>query len=570
VVAVQSNREVLSSLIRIAILSDTFRKPPQPKPLPETDLEVVPGPAADILVVDDNKANLVAIEAALGELGRRLVKVQSGREALRQLLMRDFALIILDVQMPGMDGFDTARLIRNRERNRHVPIIFITAYSSNDDEILEGYRLGASDFLFKPIVPEVLTAKARVFVELQERTTEVKQQALRLRELERLEMERRISLEREHWESEVLRQENRNKDEFLAVLAHELRNPLSPIVTGLDLIQTYGIKHDGLQQIREIMGRQANHLVRLIDDLLDMARISSGKINLQIDCINLVEVAKQAVASVENLIGQHKHTLKIDDSSAALLVNGDAVRLTQVIANLLNNAARYTPDGGRIELGWAQDGNEAVIRVTDNGKGISPHMLDRIFDRFVQEEGHARGLGLGLTLVRHLITMHGGMVRAYSEGPGKGSEFVVRIPLSEARAETDKRKDRLVVPESSPLSIVLIEDEADIRVSVKALLESWGHKVKTATNGDHGMKLIFQYKPDAAIIDIAMPGIDGYSVARQVRTYPEHKDTRLVAMTGFGRDQDRQRSFQAGFDNHITKPARPEDLKWALRSKHNG
>lgn len=553
----------------MAALSDTRRILEKPSTLEEPEFHADPDSVADILVVDDNKANLVAIEAALGELGRRLVKVQSGRDALRQLLMRDFALIILDVQMPGMDGFETARLIRRRERNRHVPIIFITAYNRNDEEILQGYRLGASDFLFKPIVPEVLTAKAKVFVDLQQRTIEVRQQAHRLRELERLEMERRISLEREHWESEVLRQENRNKDEFLAVLAHELRNPLSPLVTGLDLIRTFNIQHDGLNQIREIMERQVSHLIRLIDDLLDMARISSGKINLQIGCVSLADVIKQAVASVESLVNQSGHTLVVNEPEQPLLVAADSVRLTQVIANLLNNAVRYTSSGGRIRLDWMQDGGDAVIRVADNGKGISEHMLDRIFDRFVQEEnlGYSRGLGLGLTLVRHLVIMHGGTVRAHSEGPGKGSEFVVRLPLAEGSAETDGQPKRVAAPDSPPLDIVLIEDEADIRISVKALLESWGHKVRTATNGEHGMKLIFQYKPDVAIIDIAMPGLDGYSVARHVRARPECRDIRLVAMTGFGRDQDRQRSFQAGFDNHITKPARPEDLKWALRSR---
>jgi two-component system, sensor histidine kinase len=550
-------------------LSDIRRILEKPSTPEEPEFHADPDSAADILVVDDNRANLVAIEAALGELGRRLVKAQSGQEALRQLLTRDFALIILDVQMPGMDGFETARLIRSRERNRHVPIIFITAYNRNDEEILQGYRLGASDFLFKPIVPEVLTAKARVFVELQQRTTEVRQQAHRLRELERLEMERRISLEREHWESEVLRQENRNKDEFLAVLAHELRNPLSPLVTGLDLIRTYGIQHDGLNQIREIMERQVKHLIRLIDDLLDIARISSGKINLQIGCVDVSDVMRQAIASMESLISQNGHTLTVNAPEEPVPVAADAVRLTQVIANLLNNAARYTSKGGRIELSWAQDGAEAAIRVADNGKGISEHMLDRIFDRFVQEEnlGYSRGLGLGLTLVRHLVTMHGGTVRAYSEGPGKGSEFVVRLPLAEGVVAADGQPKLVAAPDVPPLNIVLIEDEADIRVSVKALLESWGHKVRTAVNGEHGMKLIFQYKPEVAIIDIAMPGLDGYTVARHVRANSECRDIRLVAMTGFGRDQDRQRSFQAGFDNHITKPARPEDLKWALRSR---
>ena len=528
-------------------------------------------PAADILVVDDNAANLAAIEVALGDLGRRLIKAESGQEALRHLLSHDFALILLDVQMPGMDGFETARMIRARSRTRHVPIIFVTAYSRDDDEILQGYELGAVDFLFKPIVPQVLHAKARVFCDLQERTAVIRSQAQRLRELERREMERKLAMERERWESERLREENRRKDEFLAVLAHELRNPLSPIVTGIDLIDAYGIEHDGLRQIRESMSRQVHHLIRLVDDLLDISRISSGKINLQVERANLAEVIKQAVDSVHALVAENEHQLSIAGEEQQICVHADPVRLTQVIANLLNNAARYTPRGGHIRLSWSADGDDAVIRVADDGKGISSDMLERIFERFVQEDGHARGLGLGLALVHRLVEMHGGRVRAYSPGRGKGSEFVVRIPMvppghrGTADADVDDNQ-----ADSRPMRIVLVEDESDIRFSVKALLESWGHEVKTAADGVRGVNLIFDSKPDAAIIDIAMPGIDGYTVARRVREEFGEHGVRLIAMTGFGRDEDRARALKAGFDSHITKPARPDQLRQALRSSIHG
>ncbi|HET7569935.1 MAG TPA: response regulator [Gammaproteobacteria bacterium] len=522
-------------------------------------------PSADILVVDDNKPNLAAIEVALGDMGRHLVKAESGQAALRELLTRDFALIILDVQMPGMDGFETARLIRNRKRTRHVPIIFVTAYTRNDAEILKGYRLGAVDFMFKPIVPEVLRAKARVFVELQERTAEVQHQAQRLRELERRESLRQIAIERERWKAETARRENRQKDEFLAVLAHELRNPLSPIVTGIQLLETYGKDNAGVCRVRGMMDRQARHLMRLIDDLLDVARITSGKINVEIGRVNLAEAAEQAADSVAELIAEKHHTLTVTPPDEALTVAADPVRLTQIIANLLNNAARYTDDGGKIELTWLRDGDEALIRVSDNGQGISPEMLERIFEQFVQEDSRGRGLGLGLALVQRLVAMHGGRVRAASDGHGRGSEFSVWIPLAEpAVAEDGAVSPAAATGKCAPLNIVLVEDEADIRDSIQALLEDWGHHVDTAADGSDGAMLIARCKPDVAIVDIAMPGLDGYAVARQVRRDPGGERIRLIAMTGFGRDHDRRRALQAGFDQHLTKPARPEELQQAL------
>jgi signal transduction histidine kinase len=525
-------------------------------------------------VVDDDAGNLAAIEVALGDLGHRLVKARSGAEALRYLLVQDFALILLDVNMPGMDGFETARVIRGRERSRHVPIIFVTAYNRDDTDILTGYSLGAVDFLFKPIVPEVLRAKAAVFVELSARTAEVAQQADRLRALERREGERRLQEERQRWEAESLREENRRKDEFLAVLAHELRNPLSPMVTGLELIKCYDLEHPGLERVRQSMERQVHHLIRLVDDLLDVSRISRGKINLRREPVQLEMVLQQAVESTRPTIEERGHHLEVEPCPDSLWLHGDPVRLTQVVANLLQNAARYTDSGGRIRLSCGRDADDAVVRVADNGRGIVPEMLGRVFEMFVQAENGGGGLGLGLTLVQRLVELHGGRVRAFSEGPGRGSEFLVRLPLLEHDlpvAEASPAEERSGgEPNGTPLRIVVVEDQDDARLAMHDLLAGWGHQVVLAADGIEGVERILASRPDVALVDIAMPGLDGYSVARRVRSQLGAQAPRLVALTGFGREEDRERAHRAGFDSHLTKPATPKDLRRVLRSYTDG
>ncbi len=536
------------------------------------------GAPPDILVVDDDPGNLAAIEAALGDLGRNLVKAASGAEALRHLLAKDFALILLDVNMPGMDGFETARVIRERPRSRHVPIIFVTAYNREDTElILRGYSLGAVDFLFKPIVAEVLRAKAAVFVELQNRAAALQRQAEVLRAMERREHERRLDEERQVWESQALREENQRKDEFLAVLAHELRNPLSPLVTGLELIKAYNIQHDGLDRVRKSMERQVRHLIRLVDDLLDVSRISRGKINLRLEPIELGRVLHQALESVEPLVAERQHELVVELCDDDLVLYADQVRLTQVVANLLHNAARYTEPNGRIEVSCGRDGGQAVLRVADNGRGIAPQMLDRIFDIFVQEREGGGGLGLGLTLVHRLVQLHGGAVRAYSEGVDHGSEFIVRLPLMEARAGASAPPPAVREDEENgdatarrPLRIVVVDDQDDVRESMQALLEGWGHRVQSAADGKSAIELIVSTRPEVAIVDIGMPGLDGYAVARRVRAELAGQSPRLVALTGYGREEDREKARRAGFDSHLTKPASPKELRRALRSDTDG
>ena len=538
--------------------------------------------AADILVVDDSQANLIAIEAALGDLGAQVVRAQSGGEALRLLLERDFALVLLDVKMPSMDGFETARMIRARRRSRHTPIVFITAYGRDDREVTAAYALGAVDFLFKPIAPEVLRAKATVFVELQARTAEVARQAEQIREHERREHEREMDRERERWAAEALRRQmeqlaeaDRYKDRFLAMLGHELRNPLASITTGLELMRMTLAEHPPaddahqLQHTQAIVERQTRHLARLVDDLLDLARIRSGKIELRKSEVLLHELVEQAVHSSRPLVERHQHELVLELPEQPVQLSGDPVRLVQVLANLLNNAARYTPAKGKITVRAARKGDSVEIRVIDNGRGMSAEFLPHAFDAFRQEsEQPDHGLGLGLALAQQIVALHDGSVSAHSDGMGHGSELVVALPLgvSSEHKPLPPRVRKTTPPRiaSRALTITLIDDSEDVRELMAELLRSWGHQVSVACDGESGVELTLRTRPDVAFVDIGLPLLDGYGVATRLRKEAGPKVPRLIAMTGFGRESDKQRAHEVGFDLHIVKPASIEALKQAL------
>jgi signal transduction histidine kinase len=530
---------------------------------------------ADILVVDDNAANLVAIQAALGDFTGGVVRAQSGTEALGLLLDSDFALILLDVKMPSMDGFETARMIRSRKRSRHTPIIFITAHGRDDQDILAAYELGAVDFMFKPLVAEVLRAKVSVFVELQRRSTELALQANLLREAERREHEGALVEERRRWEADSLRRQmeeleaaDRRKDEFLAFLGHELRNPLTPIVAGLELVRAKlgPNAEQSLLATTKTMQRQARHLTRLVDDLLDISRINSGKIELRSGLTTVQDVVEQAITTSRPLIDERRHELVVEMPRQGLVVRGDAVRLIQAVANLLNNAARYTDPGGRIRVSTVEHDGIAEIHIVDNGHGIARAFLPRIFEMFVQErDSTAGGLGLGLSLASRLVGMHGGSISAFSEGPGAGSEFVVRIPV-EANVEPSDVVSSTRPPPATPKSLViaLVDDNPDVRDMMQQLLSMWGHQVQAADRGEAGIELILRIKPQVAFVDIGLPDLDGYAVAARIRSEHVGSPIRLIAMTGFGRDSDRKRAHQAGFDLHLPKPADIDSLKRAL------
>jgi two-component system, sensor histidine kinase len=533
---------------------------------------VMVGHGRDILVVDDNQTNLIAIEAALQPLGRKLVLAHSGIEALARLLEQDFALIILDVAMPGLDGFETAKLVRSRERSRATPIIFITGLSWQDDAVLRGYELGAFDFLVKPIRAEVLRAKALVFVQLQERTLQLQEKAQELAEEQRRTHERELVAQRKKFEAEVMEQKmaqlaeiDRRKDEFLAILSHELRNPLQPLQTAVEVLE-----HDPdapvPARVRGIIRRQVHHITRLVDDLLDISRLNAGKLELRREPVDLEAIVEEAVQACRGGIDNRRHIVERAAAGGAV-VFGDPIRLVQVVTNLINNAVKYTEAGGRIRIETGTDDGSGFIRITDNGKGINDTLLPSIFDMFVQERttpDGAGGLGLGLGLVKRLIEMHGGTVKASSAGSGKGSTFEIRMSLADGKVlEQFKGHKIQSVPQERPLRTLVCDDAPDLRDLVADLLRLRGHEVVVVEDGPAAIDAICNDRLDVALIDIGLPEMDGYEVARRIRRQAL-KQPRLIAMTGYGQASDRAAAFEAGFDAHIVKPASADKILRAL------
>jgi PAS domain S-box-containing protein len=487
----------------------------------------------NILVVDDQPANLMAMEAVLSELGENLVFAGSGEEAVELGATQDYAAILLDVRMPTMSGFDAARVLRSMPRTRTTPIIFVTAFSAGDIDVEEAYGLGGIDFLSKPIVPTVLKAKVRFFGELHRRTAELARERAFLaavldavedgivacdaegrltlfnrasRELHAASADQSLTVE--GWsmryklfkadgftplptheiplvralggervrDAEIvvapeagpprhmrasasplyeeggrslgavvsmhdvsaerqaasLAQTDRRKDEFLATLAHELRNPLAPLRNGLELLKALHDKPAESEKARAMMERQLGHMVHLVDDLLDAARITRGSIELKRERVDLRSVVERAIETSTPLIQSAQHQLHVDVPADAVWVDVDALRMAQVFSNLLNNAAKYTDMGGRIEVALRTEGPDALVRVSDNGVGIPSAALPTVFELFQQvpgsEEKSQGGLGIGLSVVRRLVELHGGSVMATSEAPGKGSSFVIRLP----------------------------------------------------------------------------------------------------------------------------------------------
>jgi signal transduction histidine kinase/CheY-like chemotaxis protein len=713
-----------------------------------------------VLAVDDDEKNLRAIAALLGEVPAEIVLARSGEEALRRLLQADFAAIVLDVQMPGLSGFETAALIRERERTRRTPIIFLTAHARTEGDLLRGYALGAVDFLTKPVLPaEVLREKVSWFVAarraalLLERERERAQAAeLRAHEREveeakrrgenealRSEMERhraladglnrakerlsvlsamsselvmsrsplevlprqlralsehlgleafllhvadadgalapcahagiaaealeevgrlppeavpflvaaerrapaitgddpgdaregpalrllglgaaashplvaddrlvgvltfgtrgRSRIERDELEVlevtadqvamaldrarliDALRQRaadlaeaDRRKDEFLAMLAHELRNPLAPILSGIEILGEESATEEARRRALEAAGRQVRHLARLVDDLVDVSRIRTGKVELRRQRVELARVVQDAATAVEPLFRAQRQELLLEVADDRVTLDADPVRLTQAVENLLHNAAKYTDPGGHVRLAVRHDGAEVIVRVEDDGIGIAPELLPRVFDIFVQGKqppNRARGgLGLGLALVRSLVELHGGTVRAESAGPGKGSAFELRLPARPATDAPSVAAVRQTNGHEGPLCIAVIEDNADVRETLRQLLELRGHEVVEAEDGQRGIELVLSRRPDVALVDIGLPGVDGYEVASRVRAASA---TRLVALTGYGGAEDRNRAVSAGFDAHLVKPVDLDALSRVLeRFAHGG
>jgi signal transduction histidine kinase/CheY-like chemotaxis protein len=388
------------------------------------------------------------------------------------------------------------------------------------------------------------------------------------------ELAERIRLETDlRQQSEQLREQarqladvDRRKDEFLAMLAHELRNPLAPMLNAVEIMRARPNRSVG-QRVREVMVRQVRHMARLVDDLLDVSRITRGKAELRIEQAVLQTIVERAVETARPLIESREHALSVALPSEPLPLEADPTRLEQVLVNLLNNAAKYTDRGGRIQVEVEREASEAVVRVRDTGIGIAPELLPHVFDLFTQAEqsldrAHG-GLGIGLALVERLVTMHGGRVEAHSDGSGHGSEFIVHLQLLENPPREEFPLEE-VTDSGRRLRVLVVEDNVDAAQTLGDLLDLWGHQVQVVYEGHTALEVALQVLPEAVLLDIGLPGMDGYEVARRLREQPSLQHVLLVALTGYGQEADRRRSQEAGFDHHLVKPVDPEEMRLLL------
>ncbi|HEX3062338.1 MAG TPA: ATP-binding protein [Usitatibacter sp.] len=366
--------------------------------------------------------------------------------------------------------------------------------------------------------------------------------------------------------AQELRDADQRKDEFLATLAHELRNPLAPLRNALEILRMKNVDPASGEKARQMMQRQLAQMVRLVDDLLDVSRITTGKLAVRREPLALQAAVQDAIETVRPLMESRRHELDVSLPAEPLMVLGDRTRLAQVFSNLLNNAAKYTESGGRVWLSLEAQGGEAVLRVRDSGIGLDPHALSTIFDMFVQVdrslERTQAGLGVGLTLAKRLVTLHGGTIAGRSDGGGLGSEFEVRLPLATAAVagEGAQAPEAAAAVAARRLRILVADDNVDAATSFAALLAARGHEVRVAHDGAQALAIARSFEPDVAFLDIGMPRVQGYEVARRMREEEATRRTLLVALTGWGRDDDRQRASEAGFDRHLVKPPDPEEI----------
>lgn len=372
---------------------------------------------------------------------------------------------------------------------------------------------------------------------------------------------------------------DRSKDEFLATLAHELRNPLAPIRNAVELLRRVTPTSSEIERVQEIISRQVRHMTRMIDDLLDVSRITMGRIVLHRERVRLDVLLQQAVEAARPAIEAARHELTVSQPATPVEVDVDPTRMSQVIVNLLDNAAKYTVPGGRIWLSAWREGDEVVVSVRDTGEGIALQLLPRVFDLFIQGdstlERRQGGLGIGLTLVDRLVKLHGGSVEARSPGPGQGSEFLVRLPVASSAPADDPMHDPPRQAEASPGArhgrrILVADDNVDAAESLSLLLQASGHEIRTVYDGAAAVEEVQRFRPDVVFLDIGMPRMNGYDAARAIRALPGGRDVVLIAITGWGQAEDRRKAAEAGFDHHLTKPADPEVLHRLLEEVGTG
>ncbi len=553
---------------------------------------------ARVLIVDDLPEKLLVYTTVLEDLDAELVVARSGTEALKRVLHDDFAVILLDVNMPGMDGLETASLVRNYKRSERTPIIFITAYA-DEMQTSRGYELGAVDYILSPVIPEVLRSKVRVFIDLYrahaelarsyqaleqrvaERTRELQQSNERLQaeivERRRAESDREALLTRE----QVLRAEaeelSRLKDEFLATMSHELRTPLNAIFGWITLLRTRRLDGPTEERALETIERNARAQKRLIEDLLDVSRVVTGKVTLE---LAVVDPRRIIEASIETMLpaAQAKGIALVPRLDAEVgILRGDSARLQQIVCNLLSNAIKFTPMAGRVEILLSRREGEAEITVRDSGQGIKPEFLPYVFDRFRQEDGSISrrhgGLGLGLAIVRYLVELHGGTVCAASDGEGQGATFTVRVPIRQSGPERSPEPLPAApgasgAPRLSGVHVLVVDDDPGAREVIARILQSLGARVTLAGSGPAALTLLFERKPHVLVADLGMPEMDGYALIEQIRALDPNLGGRVpaVAVTAYASAQDRLRALHAGYQNHIAKPVEPEELAAVITS----
>jgi len=548
-------------------------------------------PASDdervnILLVDDEPRNLTVLESILDDPGYRLVRAESGDKALLALVNLEIAVIVLDIHMPGgMSGFELAQMIKRRPKTASIPIIFLTAHYSEDRHVLEGYETGAVDYLHKPVNALIFRSKVAVFAELYRKTREsaranraltaevaerrrIQEQMQELyNQLELRVAERTAELVAanralEQMQSE-LREANQRKDQFLAMLGHELRNPLAPIRNAIAILKGGDADPDTFKWCLDAIDRQADHLTRLVDDLLDVSRVSRGKIHVEKEVFDLSLAIERAVEICRPLIDAHRHELTMTLPGKGVLVEGDPTRLAQVVANLLDNAAKYTHEGGTVWVALETETgspDQALIRVRDNGRGLDEEAIGNLFQLFYQADTNLDrsdgGLGVGLALVRSLVELHGGTVEAKSPGRGFGSEFIVRLPLASPVPSAVKPADP--APQNldgRSLRILVVDDNLDAARSTAKMLQILGHEVFMAHEGHSAVEVALRERPGVVLLDIGLPGLNGYEVCRVLRRQGMTGEL-IVAVTGYGQENDRQLAMEAGFDQHLVKPVR--------------
>jgi len=545
----------------------------------------------NILLVDDQPSRLLTYQTVLGELRENLIEASSGTEALKLLMTYDFAVILLDVNMPIMDGFEVASLIHQHPRFEKTPIIFITAVNVSDLDRMRGYRLGAFDYVMVPIIPEILRSKVIVLTELYRKRRELElanrrlataNEALRVekaRELGELnnslrdanaelgnrnaELHAEIA-ERVRVEERLLDQDKR-KDEFLAVLAHELRNPLAAVASAAEAFRLIA---PTAERLHDIIARQLALLVRLIDDLLDVARIRRGKMILREGTTSLYAILDAAIETAMPQLAASDHRLAQQRLVDDIPLHADRDRLAQVFSNLIGNAAKYSHPGSTIQIESAVEKAFIEVSVTDQGIGLSSEQKAWIFELFAQVDTAVErtrgGLGIGLTLARKIIEMHRGQIVAESPGLGMGSRFIVRLPMQAIDAPAQQivgEDDRA----GEHCRVLVVDDNADAADTLRTLLELFGHTVRCIYHSTEAIAAVDEFVPDLVFLDIGMPGLSGYDVARQIRSNAAGEKLVLVALTGWGTPEDRRRTSESGFDFHLVKPASAQAIQALCR-----